>query len=82
MTKVVLLATSATELKGHSTGLWIEELAAPYYQFKKAGYDVVIASPAGVAVPIDANSMGEGFFTDDAKKFMVRAHIIFIVLHI
>jgi len=70
MTKVVLVATSATELKGHATGLWIEELAAPYYQFKKAGYDVVIASPAGGAVPIDAGSMAEGFFTEEAKKFM------------
>lgn len=70
MTKVVLVATSATELQGHVTGLWIEELAAPYYIFKKAGYDVVVASPAGGAIPIDANSMGEGFFTEEAKKFM------------
>lgn len=30
MTKVVLVSTSAPELKGHKTGLWIEELAAPY----------------------------------------------------
>lgn len=70
MTKVILVATSATELKGHSTGLWIEELAAPYYLFKKAGYEVVIASPAGGAVPIDPQSMTEGFFTEEAKKFM------------
>ena len=32
MTKVVLVATSATSLQGHDTGLWIEELAAPYYE--------------------------------------------------
>lgn len=70
MTKVVIVATSAAELKGHPTGLWIEELANPYYQFKNAGYDVVIASPAGGPVPIDANSMGKDFFVDDAKKFM------------
>lgn len=61
---------AATELKGHPTGLWIEELAVPYYKFKEAGYEVVIASPAGGAVPIDANSMAEGFFTAEAKKFM------------
>lgn len=70
MTKIVLVATSANELKGHPTGLWIEELASPYYQFKKAGYDVVLASPTGGAVPIDAASLADGFFTDDAKKFM------------
>lgn len=76
MTKVVLVATSATELKGHATGLWIEELAAPYYIFKKAGYEVVIASPAGGPVPIDAGSMAEGFFTEEAKKFMHDAEAI------
>ena len=71
MPKVILVATSSNDLKGHPTGLWIEELATPYYQFKNAGYDVVIASPAGGAVPVDAASMGDGFFTDEAKKFMV-----------
>jgi len=70
MTKVVLVVTSASSLGGHPTGLWIEELAAPYYIFIAAGYDVEIASPAGGPVPLDAGSMGEGFFTDEAKKFM------------
>ncbi|KAL3799761.1 hypothetical protein HJC23_010411 [Cyclotella cryptica] len=70
MTKIVLIATSASELKGHPTGLWIEELASPYYEFKKAGYEVEIASPNGGAVPLDATSLGEGFFTEPAKKFM------------
>ncbi|KAL7550389.1 hypothetical protein ACHAWF_013630 [Thalassiosira exigua] len=70
MTKVVIVSTSATALKGHPTGLWIEELATPYYMFKKAGYEVVVASPEGGAVPIDVSSMGEGHFTDEAKKFM------------
>lgn len=81
MTKVVLVATSATELKGHATGVWIEEVAAPYYLFKKAGYDVVIASPAGGAVPIDAGSMAEGFFTDAAKKFLHDAEAVGMLSH-
>eukprot|EP00584_Thalassiosira_punctigera_P023360 CAMPEP_0172565640 /NCGR_PEP_ID=MMETSP1067-20121228/108967_1 /TAXON_ID=265564 ORGANISM="Thalassiosira punctigera, Strain Tpunct2005C2" /NCGR_SAMPLE_ID=MMETSP1067 /ASSEMBLY_ACC=CAM_ASM_000444 /LENGTH=226 /DNA_ID=CAMNT_0013356571 /DNA_START=78 /DNA_END=758 /DNA_ORIENTATION=+ len=68
--RVVLVSTSAAELKGHATGLWIEELATPYYLFKNAGCEVVIASPAGGAIPIDASSMSEGFFTEDSKKFM------------
>lgn len=57
-------------MKEHDTGLWIEELAAPYYVFKEAGYDIVIASPAGGPIPIDAGSMADSFFTDGAKKFM------------
>lgn len=71
MTKIVLVATSAAELKGHATGLWIEELAVPYYQFKNAGYDVVIASPSGGPIPIDKNSMAGDFFDNTSKKFMV-----------
>jgi putative intracellular protease/amidase len=71
MTKIIIVATSASELKGHATGLWIEELAVPYYKFKEAGFDVVIASPIGGPIPIDKSSMGEGFFDDASKKFMV-----------
>jgi len=68
--KVVLVTTSAGNLKCHNTGLWIEELASPYYKFQDAGYEITIASIAGGAVPIDAASLGEGFFTEDAQKFM------------
>mmetsp|Transcript_16706 Transcript_16706/g.20407 ORF Transcript_16706/g.20407 Transcript_16706/m.20407 type:complete len:224 (-) Transcript_16706:167-838(-) len=68
--KVVLVATSASKLKSHDTGLWIHELAAPYYEFATVGYEIIIASPAGGAVPIDAASMTEGYFKDECKKFM------------
>ena len=70
MPKVVIICTSATKLGDKSTGVWIEELAAPYYEFKDRGFEVVLGSMAGGPVPIDAGSMGEGFFTDAAKKFM------------
>jgi|LauGreSBDMM110SN_4_FD.fasta_scaffold2059213_1 putative intracellular protease/amidase len=30
-----------------ATGCWMEEVAAPYYAFKAAGYDVKIASVEG-----------------------------------
>jgi hypothetical protein len=72
-TKIVLVATSAAEIKGHPTGTWLEEVATPYYLFKDSGSEVVIASPAGGPIPIDQRSLGEGFFTDGAKKFMVRS---------
>lgn len=70
MPKVLIVCTSATSLNGHTTGLWLEELAAPYYQFHAAEYEVVLASPAGGPIPIDAASLGEGFFTHPAKKFL------------
>jgi len=67
---IVIVSTSAAQLGDHPTGLWIEELAAPYYKFKEAGFDVVLASIQGGPVPIDAGSMAGDFFTDEAKKFM------------
>ena len=71
MTKIVLVCTSAPELKvGHPTGLWLEEAATPYYMFLEKGFEVVIASPKGGPVPIDSSSMKGDFFTDATKKFM------------
>merc|ERR1712127_929343 len=67
---VVLVATSASYLKGHPTGLWLEEMAAPYYIFKNAGFEVVIASTQGGPVPIDGGSLSGDFFTAEAKRFM------------
>lgn len=67
---VVIVCTSASDLKGHPTGVWIEEFAAPYYIFKEAGFDVVLASVAGGPIPLDAASMGDGFFTAYSKQFM------------
>lgn len=79
--KVVIVATSSGTLKGHSTGLWIEELASPYYLFEGKGYDIVIASTAGGAIPIDAASLADGFFTEDAKTFLHDATAVGKLCH-
>jgi len=74
--------TSAGELEnGHPTGLWLEEAATPYYMFKNEGYKVIIASPKGGAAPIDANSFGEGMFTDYCKKFMHDGEAVGALCH-
>ena len=70
MPKVLLVSTSAPSLGGNPTGLWLSEMAEPYYAFKAAGIEVQIASTKGGAVPIDAGSMGGDFFTADARRFM------------
>jgi putative intracellular protease/amidase len=57
-------------LKDHPTGLWLEEAASPYYIFKKAGHEVVLASPKGGPIPIDQQSVSTPFFTDEAKEFL------------
>jgi putative intracellular protease/amidase len=68
--KILLCSTSASSMGGNPTGLWLAELAEPYYAFKAAGFDVTIASPAGGPVPIDAGSMKGDFFSEDSKKFL------------
>jgi putative intracellular protease/amidase len=44
---------------GRPTGLWFEELAAPYLEFADAGWRVDIASPDGGPAPIDPKSLEE-----------------------
>jgi putative intracellular protease/amidase len=81
MVKVVLVCTSASELNGHPTGLWLEECAVPYYMFKEKGFEVVLASPAGGPIPIDQNSLGGDFFVADAKTFMHDAEAVGALSH-
>ncbi|MGL4573212.1 MAG: type 1 glutamine amidotransferase domain-containing protein [Burkholderiaceae bacterium] len=60
MSKKVLFITTSNNVMGASgkpTGLWLEELAAPYYAFKDAGVEVTLASPKGGAAPFDAGSV-------------------------
>lgn len=56
---ILMVVTSASKIdEQHTTGLWLEEFAVPYTFFKKAGQQVVVASPGGesVDVPIDPRS--------------------------
>jgi len=52
---ILMVITSHDKLgnSGEKTGFWVEELAAPYYVFKNAGFSVVFASPLGGQPPID-----------------------------
>ncbi|GKY95683.1 hypothetical protein MPSEU_000529300 [Mayamaea pseudoterrestris] len=70
MPKVVIVSTSANDLDGHKTGLWIEELAAPYYVFREKGYQVVVASIRGGEIPIDPASLQGDAYGAVSKRFM------------
>jgi putative intracellular protease/amidase len=56
---VLMIVTSNAQMgsTGKPTGIWAEELATPYYALRDAGVKVLLASPAGGAVPIDAGSL-------------------------
>lgn len=69
--KVLIVLTSHDELgdTGKKTGFWLEELAAPYYRFKEAGYEVALASPEGGQPPLDPASNQPDFQTEDTRRF-------------
>ncbi len=56
--KVLMVLTSHDQLgeTGRKTGFWLEEFAAPYYVFKDAGAEIVLASPRGGQPPLDPKS--------------------------
>src|SRR5690606_20101118 len=56
--KILMVLTSHDQLgkTGRKTGFWLEEFASPYYAFKDAGADIVLASPAGGQPPLDPKS--------------------------
>lgn len=66
---ILIVSTSAGKLGDLTTGSWLEEIAAPYFEFKNAGYNVTIASISGGKVPMDEASLSGDFLTDAAKKF-------------
>jgi putative intracellular protease/amidase len=47
--KILMVLTSHDQLgnTGEKTGFWLEEFAAPYYVFKDAKMQIVLASPKG-----------------------------------
>ena len=71
MSKILIVTTSHTSMPGTAapTGVWYEELAAPYYAFVDAGHDVTLASIRGGAVPIDGRSLAESPLPISVRRF-------------
>jgi putative intracellular protease/amidase len=73
--KILMVLTSHDQLgdTGRKTGFWLEELAAPYYTFKDAGVEIVLASPKGGQPPLDPKSNEPEFQTDLTRRFEADA---------
>lgn len=71
MKKILIVLTSHDRLgdTGHKTGFWLEEFAAPYYVFKDAGAQIMLASPAGGQPPLDPKSDEPGAQTSATERF-------------
>jgi len=73
--KILIMLTSHDKLgnTGRKTGFWLEELASPYYAFKDAGAEIVLASPKGGQPPLDPKSSEPSFQTDLTHRFEADA---------
>jgi putative intracellular protease/amidase len=75
--KILMVLTSHDKLgdTGRKTGFWLEEFTAPYYTFKDAGADIVLASPKGGQPPLDPKSNEPNFQTDLTHRFEADAEV-------
>ena len=73
--RVLIVLTSHDELgdTGRKTGFWLEELAAPYYRFAEAGWEITLASPKGGKPPLDPKSNEPDFQTEQTRRFETDA---------
>jgi putative intracellular protease/amidase len=69
--KILMILTSHDKLgdTGKKTGLWLEEFAVPYYIFKDAGAEIVLASPKGGQAPLDPKSDDPDLQTSAIQRF-------------
>ena len=79
-----LLITTSTNKIGdteNKTGVWLEDLAAPYYILKDGGEFITIASPKGSNIPLDPNCETTQACTDDTKRFQADAQAMYHFSH-
>jgi len=70
--KVLFVSTSHDKIGDtvDKTGVWLEDLAAPYYIFKEAEADIAVASPNGGQIPLDPKSLAIILATRNTKRFL------------
>jgi putative intracellular protease/amidase len=69
----ILFVATSQEKMGYSnqkTGLWLHDLAIPYYIFKEAGASIILASPKGGPVPLDPKSESIIAANSTTKRFL------------
>lgn len=81
--RMLLVVTSSARMGDASipTGLWLEEVAAPYYVFADTRCAVTIASPKGGAAPIDPRSSDASAQTPSTRRFLADAHAQEMLAH-
>ena len=65
----------------NKTGVWLEDLAAPYFILKDGGEYITVASPAGGQVPLDIHSGDTEASTKNSKRFVNNAQAMYHFSH-
>jgi len=81
MKRVLFITTSNNDL-GESrlkTGIWLEEVATPYYRLREESIHVEIASVHGGNIPIDSVSESKDWMTEDIDKYLLEDIIPFML---
>jgi len=81
--KILIITTSHEQFGDTSrkTGVWLEELAVPYYIFKEAGADITLASPLGGPIPIDPKSESIIASTSTIRRFQKDLEVTSWIAH-
>ncbi|MDR7071356.1 type 1 glutamine amidotransferase domain-containing protein [Fictibacillus barbaricus] len=68
MTKrILIVVTNHQNIGTNKTGLWLEEYAVPFNEFRQSGYDITVKSIQGGKIPLDPNSI-EGVDQEEYKE--------------
>jgi putative intracellular protease/amidase len=78
---IITTSCSKTADSKNKTGVWLEDLAAPYFILKDSGEFVTIASPLGGQIPVDINSQSAAAVTDSTNRFQQDAQAMYHFSH-
>ena len=81
MKKVLFITTSHDDLgkSGIKTGVWLEEIATPFYKLREENIHVEIASVYGGNIPIDPVSESKDWMTEDTIRFKDDKKAMFLM---
>lgn len=79
----LLITTSNNRLGDtlNKTGVWMEDLATPYFVLRDAGEYISFASPKGGAIPLDPNSQTAAATTEHTNRFRRDAQAMYRLGH-
>jgi len=82
-TKILIITTSHAQMgdTNRKTGLWLEELAVPYFVFRDAGVAITLASPKGGPVPLDPKSESTLASNSTVRRFKKDPEAMYSLEH-